>query len=244
VREPPIYAGRSQIDLHADYVDFQGKQGKGFDAYYEIDADFTYRFIDPIYAVRVGFGTLSGIGGPKDVIDQHPDDCTDASGYQCKRVDFRYVYTELEFRLRPQVALLLRPQIGQLTTDPMAGSTASRCQGTDTAGCSMMIGAGIRGRLRFGDEWGTNLALGASFSRGVGTLLEAAYQWLPTPVVPVQFAVQVTDQPVISDFGVRLIGDVGLRQLSWVYPSLRLSYQARDLQHSGVSGGLGLNFDW
>ena len=50
--------------------------------------------------------------------------------------------------------------------------------------------------------------------------------------------------PVPENFGVRLIGDVGYRSLSWFYPSLRLSYQARDIDHAGVSGGLAMNFDW
>ena len=69
--------------------------------------------------------------------------------------------------------------------------------------------------------------LGASFTRGVGTLLEAAYHWLPAPIVPVQITVQVTDQPVIEDFGVRLIGDVGYKRLVGSIPSVRVSYQAR-----------------
>ena len=42
----------------------------------------------------------------------------------------------------------------------------------------------------------------------------------------------------------RLIADVGLRKMSWFYPSARVSYQARDIDHGGLSGGLGLNFDW
>ena len=50
--------------------------------------------------------------------------------------------------------------------------------------------------------------------------------------------------PVPEDFGVRLLADVGWRGMSWVYPSLRVSYQARDIDHVGVSGGFGLNFDW
>ena len=66
----------------------------------------------------------------------------------------------------------------------------------------------------------------------------------PTPKVPVKLAVQVTDLPVPEDFGVRLLADVGWRGVAWVYPSLRVSYQARDIDHVGVSGGLGLNFDW
>jgi hypothetical protein len=43
---------------------------------------------------------------------------------------------------------------------------------------------------------------------------------------------------------VRLVADVGLRSLSWFYPSARVSYQARDIDHSGFGGGIALNFDW
>ena len=245
VAEAPIAAGRSHVDMHVDYVDFDGGLGKGFDQYYQAEVDFGYRFLDPIYAVRLGFGTLSGTGGPKEVIDAQPDTCVDAMGnYRCKRVTFSYVYTELEYRVRPNVALMLRPQAGLLTTDTMAGSGATRCQGRDVAGCDFLTGFGARGRVRLGEEAGTNLVLGVAFTRGVGALFEAAYHWLPTPMVPVQFSVQVTDQPVVEDFGVRLIGDVGLRKLWWFYPSLRVSYQARDINHSGLSGGAALNFDW
>lgn len=246
VTEPPPASGRSHVDLHVDYVDFDGKLGKGYDQYYQAEADFGYRFLDPIYAVRLGFGTLSGVGGPKDVIDHDSRDmCLDTNGtYQCKRVTFSYVYTELEYRIRPTIALMVRPQIGVLTTDAMPTDDATKCQSRDTTGCQFLTGLGARMRLRLGDERATNLVLGAGFTRGVGTLLEAAYHWLPAPVVPVQITVQVTDQPVIEDFGVRLIGDVGYRRLGWFYPSVRVSYQARSLDHTGVSGGMAMNFDW
>lgn len=246
VEEAPIAQGRSKISTSLDYVDFQGKQNKGFDEYYQFEADFMYRFFQPIYSVRLGFGTLSGIGGPKGVIDAAPTTCVDptTNTYACKRVSFNYVYTELEFRMRQNVALLVRPQAGLLTTDVMPGADSGRCTGANVDQCQFSTGFGARLRLRLGEELGTNLVIGAGFTRGVGTILEAAYHWLPAPVVPVQISVQVTDQPVPEDFGVRLIGDVGLRKLSWVYPSLRVSYQARDIVHSGVSGGLALNFDW
>ena len=98
-----------------------------------------------------------------------------------------------------------------------AGLERVALPGPPTPAAAMLgVGIGARGRLRLGDENGTNLVLGASFTRGVGTLLEAAYHWLPAPVVPVQVTVQVTDQPVVEDFGVRLIGDVGVRGLSLV----------------------------
>ena len=246
VAEPPPAPNRSHVDLHVDYVDFDGQLSKGYDQYYLAEGDFMYRFLDPIYSMRLGFGTLSGIGGPRDIIDRDPNHmCTDSNGvYQCKRVDFSYVYTELEFRLRTHVALMVRPQLGVLTTDSGPGDDAKHCQSRDTTGCRFMTGGGGRLRLRLGEEQATNLVLGASFSRGVGTLLEAAYHWLPAQAVPVQITVQVTDQPVIEDFGVRLIGDVGYRKLGWFYPSARVSYQARGLDHTGVSGGMAMNFDW
>ena len=102
----------------------------------------------------------------------------------------------------------------------------------------------MRARVRFGQERGTNLELGVGFASHVGTLFEAAYHWAPRPVVPIKFSVQVTDMPVPEDYGVRLVGDIGWRGVRWVYPSLRLSYQARDIHHAGVSGGMAMNFDW
>ncbi len=244
VREAPIESGRSHIDAHVDYVDFDGKLGKGFDQYYQAEADFTYRFIRPVHAVRLGFGTLSGVGGPKDVIDEG-NGCMDGFGaFRCRKVTFSYVYTEVELRIRPTVAVMLRPQAGLLTTDTMSGTPVDRCSGADIAGCEFLTGFGFRARLRLGEEMATNLVLGVGFTDEVGTLLEAAYHWLPAPKIPVQLSVQVTDMPVPEDFGVRLIGDVGYRSLSWFYPSLRLSYQARDIDHAGFSGGFAMNFDW
>jgi hypothetical protein len=247
VGEAPIAEGRSHIDLHVDYVDFDGGLNKGFDQYYQAELDFTYRFIEPVYAVRLGFGTLTGVGGPKDVIDADmTGHCLDSNGtFQCARVSFSYVYSEVELRLQKSVALMLRPQAGLLTTDEQPDMPENRCRDSaNTAGCRFLTGVGGRVRLRLGEEAGTNLVIGAGFTQGVGTLLEASYHWLPASVVPVQFSVQVTDQPVVKDLGVRLIADVGWKQLSWFYPSARVSYQARDIDHAGVSGGLAMNFDW
>ena len=63
--------------------------------------------------------------------------CTAAS-----RSTFSYVYTEVEFRIRPNVALMLRPQAGLLTTDTMrrpAMPTAARGTTTST-GCEFFTG--------------------------------------------------------------------------------------------------------
>lgn len=237
---------RTSIETSLDYVDFDGGLGGGFDQYYQADLAFTYRFLTPVHAVRLGFGSMSGKGGPKDIIDADPTGmCRDGAGsYRCRRVDFSYVYTEFELRPRPNLALMLRPQAGLLTTDTSMGGAANCSGGASLEGCDFFTGLGLRARVRFGDERGANLELGVGFTSRVGTLFEAAYHWAPTPKVPIKLAVQVTDMPVPEDFGVRLVGDVGWRGTRWVYPSLRVSYQARDIDHAGLSGGLGLNFDW
>ena len=248
VEEAPIAVGRSHIDAHVDYVDFDGGLNKGFDQYYQAEIDFMYRFLDPVHSVRLGFGTLTGTGGPKDVIDADTtEQCKDETGaYHCRKVTFSYVYTEFELRLSENVALLLRPQAGLLTTDAMPGTENNRCANAaeNLEGCGFHTRFGGRGRIRFGTEAGTNLVLGAGFTKGVGSLFEAAYNWLPKPQLAVLLVGQVTDMPVPENFGVRLIADVGWRGLSWFYPSVRLSYQARDIDHAGFSGGLAMNFDW
>lgn len=244
--EAPPAIGRTQIHTALDYVDFDGGLERGFDQYYQAELDFAYRFLSPVHTVRLGFGTMSGTGGPKDVIDDGPGGCMDGSGdFRCRAVTFSYVFTEVELRPRKQIAVMLRPQAGVVTTDRAPGGSPRRCSDANNLeDCEFFTGVGFRARVRIGDELGTNLELGAGFTDGVGTLFEALYHWAPNKLVPVQLAVQVTDMPVPEDFGVRLLADVGWRGVSWVYPSLRLSYQARDIDHVGVSGGLGLNFDW
>ncbi len=102
----------------------------------------------------------------------------------------------------------------------------------------------MRGRVRIGQELGSNLILGASTTRRLGKVFEGAFTWDVIPRWPIVLSVQVTDQPVLEDYGVRLISDIGWRGVSWLYPSLRLAYQARDIDHAGASLGAAVNFDW
>jgi hypothetical protein len=120
----------------------------------------------------------------------------------------------------------------------------SRCSGSDLVDCDFFSSFGARGRIRFGDELSSNLTLGVGFVGELGTLFEAAFTWDSIENFPVVLTAQVADQPVPEDFGVRLVADVGWRALPWVYPSIRVSYQARDVDHDGVSGGAAVNFDW
>ena len=243
---PPVTDDRSRVTLFTDYVDFDGRFGGGFDQYIHAEVDFMYRFIKPIYAVRVGFGTLGGIGGPKDFIDRFPDTCMDENGdYRCRRVTYTYAYAEFEYRVKNwPVSVMLRPQIGSGTRDFQANTTSDRCATDDVSDCEIFRSIGVRARLRIGEERKTNLTLGVGLTEKIGNLFEAAFSWDVIPKFPIKISAEVTDQPVPEDFGVRLIGDIGWRKFSWIYPSLRISYQARDVDHAGLSGGGAINFDW
>ncbi len=231
--EPPDLVGHSRVTLFMDYVDFDGFS-KSYDEYVHAEIDFMYRFYRPIYALRLGFGTMSGKGGPKDVIDLDQD-CRLDGVYLCHKVGYNYAFAEIEERLGDLFAIMLRLQWGSVYKDstPMEG-----------VGREFFDAFGGRARIRLGRELESNLVLGVAKTQRLGQMYEGAFTWDVIPNFPVVLAVQVTDQPVLEDFGVRLISDVGWRHFDWVYPSLRIAYQARDIDHAGLSAGLAANFDW
>ncbi len=234
VREDePTGPGHSRVTLFTDYVDFDGPNSS-YDQYLHAEVDFMYRFFHPIYSLRLGFGTLSGHGGPKDVIDLG-EGCTLGGEYRCRRVGYNYAFTEIEKRMTELFAVMLRVQWGSAFQDqePMEGVDRE-----------FFDAFGVRGRIRLGREDASNLVLGATTTERLGVMFEGAFTWDVIPKFPVVLAVQVTDQPVLEDMGVRLISDIGWRHFDWVYPSLRIAYQARDIDHAGLSAGLAANFDW
>jgi hypothetical protein len=237
---PPDIVQRSRVTTVFDYVDFDGF-GSDLDNYWSAEVDFMYRFRKPIYAMRIGYGTMNGRGGPKDVIDEADRagraECVDADGvYRCHKVAFNYAYAELEVRLKSDVvSLMVRPLAGRGDYDDEDGPDIAP---------DYRDALGIKLRLRIGRERETNLALGFAVVDGFGKAGEAAFTWDVIPRFPIVLSLEVTDQPVPEDPGVRLIADVGWRGMSWVYPSVRVSYQARDIDHAGLGAGAALNFDW
>ncbi len=207
---------RSRVSLSTAYLDFGGfdKRVGSTDRMTVFEADFLYRLRATLYGIRVGLGVLSGEGGLKD---------PRADGMAPDKAAFNYGYTELEFRGTRGVAVLTRVIAGQ-------GK-----QG---------LGFGAEGRLRLGSEEGTNLTFGASTVAGVGFVSELKFQWMAFPRFPLGLGIAVGDQPTQGDLGVRFSADVGVRALSWLTPTLQVSYQGRSLEHSGMGAGLGLVFDW
>jgi len=102
------------------------------------------------------------------------------------------------------------------------------------------FGTGWEGKLRLGEEIGTNMVLGASTAQALGTAAIIQFNWNPGTRFYSSGTMQVTNLPVGGDFGIRLIGELGFRVRERVWLAARASHNARDVQSGGLGLGLGL----
>jgi hypothetical protein len=104
------------------------------------------------------------------------------------------------------------------------------------------LAAGCGGPV--GREEGTNLVLGARTAQKIGSVGTIQLTWDVVKDFPMTGTVEVTDQPANGDLGVRFIYDLGWRALSWWYPTVRVSFQARTIDHYGFGAGVASVFAW
>ncbi|HEX8441611.1 hypothetical protein [Archangium sp.] len=217
IRRPPRderveYLKRSRVRISDEYVDFN--RFKGNDVYNLFEADFLYRIYTAVHAVRVGFGSYRGTGTPRDQLD------VDLTG---RPVTYTYGFTELELRLHPSLAVLLK------------GSA-----GVNRSGLSGGFDLG----LRIGSETGTSLLIRGATIANIGQRGSLTLAWDAVKGWPMSGEVVVTNEPIGEDLGVRLIYTVGRSVTPWLDVSGRVSYQLRDINHSGLGFGLGTTFHW
>ncbi len=211
--------GRSRATIRSsvlDFATFDARGGDRTDFFAMTEADFAYRVTGWLSAVRSGFGAVHGRGGFADRVytEETP----------APAVGFNYGYAEVEVQ-HPggRVGLAVRG-IG----------------GVGREG----FGLGIEGRLRVGEQDTTNVTLASSRIAELGFLSELRLQVEAIRKAPLGFSVGVTDQPNEGDLGMLFAADVGWRVLDWLAPTVRLSYQARTVTHSGAGAGIGLVFGW
>ena len=196
--------------------------------------------------MRLGAGTLAGKGGPKDVIDKPRSHHAATAG--SPSLSLAPVHLRLHrVRVPPAAVVALCSAAGRPAHQQPARhddeGVGMRSGDDQTASLSTELGLPCPGAVR-GQDRDQPRAPQRGFTDRVGTLFEAAYNWAPRSPLP-NPARGASHRPA------RARGPRGpphhrgrLARPPWVYPSLRLSYQARDIDHLGVSGGLGLNFDW
>ncbi len=214
----PTRKDRSRGTLWIDYADWN--RFKGNDWYVDVEVEMLYRVLSALYSIRMGFGLYQGQG---QSLQSALDDEKNKRPYQSTAFGYHYGYTELEFRPGEMFGVM-----GKLLT------------GVDRSG----FGAGFEGRIRIGREDGTNLVLGSGFTKGIGNKNDLTLSWDRVQGFPMSASVIVTNEPVMADYGVRFLYQVGRSVTDFCDLSARLSYQLRDINHNGFGAGLSASFHW
>ncbi|WP_257450338.1 hypothetical protein [Archangium lipolyticum] len=187
---------------------------KGNDVYNLFEADFLYRVQTALHAVRVGFGSYRGTGTRRELLD---------TGGPSQLVGYTYGFTELELRLHPSLSMLVK------------GSAGVNREG---------LKGGLDLGLRIGSEMGTSLLVRGATIAGIGQRASLALAWDAVRGWPMSAEVVVTNEPIGEDLGVRLIYTVGRSVTPWLDVTGRVGYQLRDINHSGLTLGVGSTFHW
>jgi hypothetical protein len=188
---------------------------KGNDRYWIGEGSFLYRFGGYVHSLRMGAAAYSGVGGPHEGLD----DGTVAP----RPVGFNYGYTELELAVGYNVSTLIKVLAG-LHDDG--------------------IGGGVEFKLRFGDERGTNLLVGGQVASKIGDLAMAKLTWDVIRELPMAGAIELTNEPVSDDLGVRMLFEIGWQRLRAFRPTVTVGYAVRTIHHGGPSVGLASVFTW
>ena len=214
----PPRRDRSRAGLWVDYADWN--RFKGNDWFVDVEGEFLYRVLSGLHSLRMGFGLYQGQG--QSLASALSDEKL-SRPYQSTAFGYHYGYTELEFHPYEMFGV-----IGKLLT------------GVDQRG----FGAGFEGRVRIGREDGTNLVLASGFTKGIGNKNEITLAWDRVQGWPMAGSVIVTNEPVMTDYGVRFLYTVGRSVTDFADVSLRLSYQLRDINHNGFGAGLAGSIHW
>jgi len=216
---PPLEDGRSRVRFSSEYVDFNRLRGN--DYYVSFEGDFAYRLgLSFLPSVRVGYGHLQGESGNVDDLD--------VRGLASREVGFTYGYVEPELSFTELFAMAVRFTAG-------LGLPERRTDG---------LRGGVQLRFRVGRANGTNLVLAGETIPELGLRGYIGLAFLPVPNWPMGAEVHVTDQPGNGQIAVRGVFEVGHRFGRAFALSTRLSYQGRNIDHSGFGVGLAATFDW
>jgi hypothetical protein len=222
----------------AEYADYN--RLKANDRDYRVEADFGLRLRDTgLRALRSGFGVYRGVGGTLVDLDE--------LGKSPRKVGLTYGYLEAEYAFRENISLIARTVLG-----------------LDANGVS----GGLQGHLRIGSDEATNVTIGGEILGTVGVRGITQLTIAPLSRFPIVLRSEVGNQPAgvvppdsevrpvdpnagiedtstgQSDVGVRGIAQLGYRILPDLVLNVRVSYQGRNINHSGPGFGGGVLYSW
>lgn len=199
---------RAEVSARFDLVSY-ASPGAPPDGYYRFEGAVGYLLLAlPVKTLRFGY------------IDQHGQHGqVDADGHVgVTRTRFRGGWSEATFALGD--GLEVDTRIVALVND----------ESFDVGG---------RGEVRVGIEHGSHIALGFEWIGGAGAAGHFRLAWNTVPRFPMSAAIEVGTFPVPDgDLGVRFIYDVTRELPHGVNVGARVSYQARDQDSGGLTGGL------
>lgn len=210
--------GRSRATTRVEFVDF--KAGEGRDQFVRFESDYRYR-IDrgTLDAFRVGVGIFDGVGGNVEDVE--------AGITRTRQVNFGFA----------EVSLKLHRYFG-LSFLASAGNHHQTQAGTAEG----VFGFG--GSLRIGESDGTRLALGANFTDEIGNEAWTTFTLGAIDRVPLSAGVVVTNLPVGAELGVSLELGAGYEVTDWLALGLTTGWNARTINHNGLTAGTSAVLRW
>jgi len=232
---------RSRASLRGDFVVF-GAHGSSTagepheDRYSQFEADYQYRLLGTIDAIRLGVVRTRGKVPPPaafaTVGTGVTTESTRATGYD-------YGFGELSFNF-----------------GDLVGASARAILGADDLG----FATGFGGALRIGEATGAHVQIGGMGLKRGGFDAFLELHWDTVPRFPIAFGVHVTDMPKspvrpdatptnpLTDggapVGIRALLDVGFEMSKNLTLLFRGGYQARFSTDGGPSLGAGIAVEW
>ncbi len=213
---------RSRADMVFEWVDFDiGAKSGHRDAFIRFESQFRY-VVDFKYlkAFTVGVGHFDGEGETVAALEQ---------GDNARTRNITYGSAEVDLEFHPYVGVSGRVLMGN-----------GHVSGQDTS--QPMLGGGAS--VRIGELDGTRLIAGLSLTEQIGNEGWISFVLDEIPNIPITAGVVATNLPVGEDIGVSLQAGVGYRFNELFTASLRTGWNARTINHWGLTMGSGLSMTW
>ena len=224
-RQPP---GHSQAMLSTELVNFHN--GGAADQYLQTEATFGYDLeFGVLHTVRVGVGSINGSSLVSEDGHRYVDDDDEVA--EVRELTLSYAFAEGEVDLNEWTGLAARVMGGN--------HHATRDATREGVG-------GIEGRVRVGRRGGSRLVLGGGFIGDVGDRFFADMHIAVFDRFPIVAGASVTNLPLNArdGFGLRLRTRTSWRVTDLVAIDAVLGWNARTINHHGVTVGGGLTLDW